>query len=525
MPVMKRRDFLKYNSLTIPSIASGIGVHTLSKSPFLQALYNEYVDTDKILVIINLSGGNDGLGTVIPLDIYGKLADARPEVIIDKNKLLKLEDDIAFHPSMTELRNLYTEGKMSIVQGVGYPNQDYSHFRSTDIWMTGSDADEIIYTGWLGRYLNLEYPNFPVDYPNDLMPDPLGIQVGYNLSVAFQGPASSMGMVVADPTWFYDLINDEIQPAPNTQAGKKLEYIRLITKQSQVYGEVITKAAAKVASQNSYPDTNLANQLKIVSRLIAGGLKTRLYMVSLDGFDTHDNQVITTDHSQGEHANLLTELSGAVAAFLKDLDSQGTADRVLTMTMSEFGRRIISNASNGTDHGASAPMMFFGNNIEPGIFGSNPNIPDNPTWEDNLPMQFDFRSIYHTVLQDWFCLSQTNLGAIFTQNFQTLPIVKNSPCISTATKEVNRKAGRSLIEVSPNPFTTYSKAEFVSDGEAIIVQLFNSSGQMIQTIAQGKFPEGKHSVTFETELLPAGNYFIRYQTQYFQQGKWLVKVR
>ena len=522
---MKRRDFLRYNSLSIPSLASGMGIHTFSKSPFFNLLYNEQVDTDKILVIINLAGGNDGLGTVVPLDIYGKLAEVRPEVIIDQNQLLKIEDDVALHPAMTELRNLYSEGKMGIIQGVGYPDQDFSHFRSSDIWMTGSRADEVIYTGWLGRYLNFEYPNFPIDYPNDFMPDPLGIEIGYNLSIAFQGPASSMGMVVADPTWFYNLLNDEVQPAPDTKSGDKLEYIRLITKQSQVYGKVITEAAERVTSQLNYPDTGLANQLKIVSRLIAGGLRTRLYMVSIDGFDTHDSQVVVSDHTRGEHANLLSELSGAVDAFLKDLTQQGTADRVVTMTISEFGRRIVSNASNGTDHGSSAPMFFFGENIEPGIFGVNPTIPDNATWEDNLPLQFDFRSIYHTVLQDWFCLSKTDLGAVFTEEFQNIPIIKNSPCISTATKALNRKAGRSLIDVSPNPFINYSYVEFISDGESIIVQLFNSSGQIIQTVARGHFNEGKHRVRIETELFPAGNYFVRYQTQYHQQGKWLIKVR
>ena len=520
---MKRRDFLKYNGISLPAI-SGLGIHTLSQSPFFKALYNT-TESDKILVIINLAGGNDGLGSVVPLDIYDKLTEARPEVIIPENKLLKIEDKIALHPSMGELSNLYKDGKMSIIQGVGYPDQDYSHFRSTDIWMTGSKAEEVIYTGWLGRYLNLEYPNFPVEYPNEAMPDPLGIQVGYNLSVAFQGPSSSMGMVVADPTSFYDLVNDKLQPSPNTPAGKKLDYVRLITKQSQVYGEVITKAAEKVTWQNEYPDTELANQLKIVSRLISGGLKTRLYMVSLDGFDTHDNQVMTSDHTRGEHAELLSELSTGVDAFLKDLDALGTTDRVVVMTVSEFGRRIISNASNGTDHGASAPMFMFGNNIEPGIIGANPTIPNNPTWEDNLAMQFDFRSVYHNVLKDWFCLSSTDLGSIFSENFQTLPIIKNSPCLATATREINKNAGKSLLDISPNPFADHSRVTFVSDTEPVLIQLFNSSGQTIQTLAQGKFSEGNHTVNIEGDGLPAGNYFVRYQTQYIQQGKWLLKVK
>lgn len=359
---MQRRDFLKYNALFMPSLAGGFGVQAFMNSPFLKAMYNDFVDTDKVLVLVYLAGGNDGLNTVIPLDLYDTLANVRPEVIIPENKLLSLTgvDRVALHPSLGGLRDLYNDGHLSIIQNVGYPDQDYSHFRSTDIWMTAADPDEILSSGWMGRYLNQEYPNFPIDYPNDIMPDPLAIQIGYNLSLAFQGPASAMGMVVGDPNWFYSLVDDVEEQAQDTLSGEKLAYIRLITKQSQVYGQVIKKAAGRVTTQNNYPTNNaLAEQLRIVAKLIAGGLKTRIYMVSLDGFDTHDAQVINNDHTKGEHANLLQALGDGIKAFVDDLRYLGISERVMGMTFSEFGRRVISNSSLGTDHGAAAPLCVW----------------------------------------------------------------------------------------------------------------------------------------------------------------------
>lgn len=526
---MHRRDFIKYNSLFMPSLAGGFGVQAFVNSPFLKAMYSELVETDKVLVLVYLAGGNDGLNTVIPLDLYDTLANVRPEVIIPKNKLLALDgvDRVALHPSLNGLRDLFNEGNLSIIQNVGYPDQDYSHFRSTDIWMTGADHDEILSSGWMGRYLNQEYPNFPIDYPNDTMPDPLAIQIGYNLSLAFQGPASAMGMVVGDPNWFYGLVNGIEEGVPKTLSGEKLAYIRLITKQSQVYGQVIKNAAAKVSYQNNYPDNNgLAEQLKIVAKLIAGGLKTRIYMVSLDGFDTHDAQVIKNDHTKGEHANLLQVLGDGIKAFMDDLHYLGISDRVMGMTFSEFGRRVISNSSLGTDHGAAAPLFVFGDAIQSGVWGPNPTLPEEIDVEVNLPMHYDFRSIYTTILEDWFCLGPNDLGSIFTSQFQKIPFVVNSPCISTAIHEQNQMAGKSLVDVYPNPFTERTTIRFAGHPEdPLLIQIFNAAGQRIATLAHGRYDEGLHSSDWEAGSLPAGTYYVRYQTRYQQQGKWIVKAK
>lgn len=511
----------------MPGLFGGMGVRAFAHSPFLQAFNHNFIETDKVLVIVYLGGGADGLNMLVPTDSYSQLTKARPDVILPEKSLLRLQgvSNLGLHPSMSALQALYNEGQMAVVQNVGYPEQNYSHFRSTDIWMTGSSSDEVLTSGWLGRYLNHEFPNYPVDYPNAVMPDPLAIQIGYNLSVAFQGPVSAMGMVVGDPTSFYNLVNNIEEPVENSAYGSKLGYVRLISKQSQIYGQVVKSAAGRVNKQSAYPaDNYLADQLKVVARLIAGGLKTRVYMVTHDGFDTHSNQVDGSDHTKGAHATLLKKLSEAVSAFQKDLDYQNKAERVLTMTVSEFGRRIISNASMGTDHGAAAPVMLFGKQVKPGIIGKNPVLPAEIGVEDNLQMQYDFRSIYSTVLKDWFCLGENEVQALFSDVFPSLPLLASSPCITTAAQEEYRQAGKSWVEIYPNPFTNSTRISFEADDTPLSVQLFNPSGQMMAQIAKGRFSQGRHEVTWDGLGVPAGNYFVRYQNQRVQQGKWVVKV-
>ena len=523
---MKRRSFIRHATRTalIPPMLGGMGVNAMAKSPLLAALYNEL--EDKVLVLVYLGGGNDGLNTMVPIDQFGKLSNARPDVILPENSLLSLDgvSDVKLHPSLTGFRNLYDEGKLAMIQNVGYPDQSYSHFRSTDIWMTASDADEVIPTGWLGRYLNDEFPNYPQQYPNPDVPDPLAIEIGYNLSVAFQGPVAGMGMVVGDPEWFYQLINNEEEPAPDTKAGDKLSYIRLVTRQSQVYGEVIKNAAEKVKQQAEYPENELAEQLKIVSRLIAGGLKTRLFMVSLHGFDTHDQQVVVGDHTRGEHADLLSILGSSIEAFQKDLKFLGIQDRVMGSTISEFGRRIISNRSAGTDHGAAAPIFVFGEHVSGGIYGANPIIPDNPGVEDNLPMDTDFRSVYQTILQNWFCVGSSGLQNAFTRDFPTIPFVASSPCLSTAVHESNQAAGRSFVRNFPNPFRDQTTVEFESQGDPLQIRIVDINGKLVEKLAAGTFPKGTHQLPWHAARYPSGNYYVSFQSRQIRQSKALLKL-
>ncbi len=527
---MQRRNFLKNISagtVGMPSLIGGLGLGLNRKSSWQQIVQNFLVETDHVLVMVRLDGGNDGLNTVIPLDQYANLSQVRDKVIIPENKILKLEgyDNVGFHPAMTGMRDLFNEGKLSVLQSVGYPNPNYSHFRSTDIWMTGADSDEVLSSGWMGRYLNYEYPNFPNGYPNTDVPDPLSVELGGTLSLTFQGPFAGMGMSITNPQEFYNLVRGIQSPAPNTPAGKNLEYVRSIAYQSNAYGQIMLEAYNKGENSATYGSFELAEQLKIVARLISGGLQTRVYMVSIGGFDTHDAQVDPSDHTQGQHTALLERVSQAITSFMNDIENQGFADRVTGMTFSEFGRRIISNSSDGTDHGAAAPMFFFGTQIKPGIMGDNPFIPLNADEDTNLPMQYDFRSVYASVLKDWFCVPESDMESVMLQDFQFLPILNNPDCITTDTHELHQRAGNTLVSASPNPFTSFTNIKFETAGGKTIIQILNASGQLVATPVRGDYVKGSHEIYWNSENLPAGTYYLRLQNGLFQQVKPILKVR
>lgn len=523
---MRRRKFLKNTAsgLVLPTIAGGVGFKSLEMTNFAQALQLAN-DTDKVIVMVYLSGGNDGLNTVVPLDQLSNLSKARENVLIPENQLLKLNDaDVGLHPSMTELKEMYDEGKLTVVQNVGYPDPDFSHFRSTDIWMSGSSSDQIISSGWTGRYLEDAHPNYPADYPNTDSPHPLAIEIGYSSSMLFQGASNNMGMVINDPEYFYELIEETNPPVPNTKAGNRLEYVRLVAKQSQVYGELVKQAAENVPSQGNYPDDNwLAEQLKIVARLIAGGLQTKLYLVEYGSFDTHDGQVDASDHTKGEHANLLKNVSSAIKAFSDDLEGLQVDDRVIGMTFSEFGRRVLSNASGGTDHGTSAPLFLFGSNVNSGVIGANAVIPDSVDYWYNMDMQFDFRQVYSTLFAQWLCVPQSSVDNLLYQNFEHLPFVKNSPCGFVDTKE-HVVHGQQLIKVFPNPVMDFAQIEFIGFGTTVQIEIYTMDGKKVSSPLRGNYPPGNHVAGFSVADLPAGTYFVKYRSGTSIQSAKLIKM-
>jgi uncharacterized protein (DUF1501 family) len=427
---MKRKDFIKNAALgvVLPSFLNGISLKALAGSPFMHAL-SSYMSNDRVLVIIQLAGGNDGINTIIPFDQYSAYTNARANIAIPENKVLHLNgfDKTALHPSLTELQKLFNDGKLGMVQAVSYPKPNFSHFRATDIWMTGSDSDKYIPSGWAGRFLNNTYPDFPDKYPNTAMPDPLAIQVGSVVSTTFQGPAYTMGLAISNPNSFYNLIEGKVNVNSNSRWGEQLDYIEMMSLKTDQYADTIKKAALKVSKQSDrYPAQGknpLADQLKIVARLIAGGLKTKVFMVNTGSFDTHARQTDTTDNTTGTHANLLKRVSEAIGAFMDDLQYLQIDNRVMGITFSEFGRRIKSNASGGTDHGSAAPMFYFGKNVRSSIIGDNPVIPANVTVNDNVVMQHDFRSVYASILQNWFHLHSSDVNNVLNGAFPLLPIV------------------------------------------------------------------------------------------------------
>jgi uncharacterized protein (DUF1501 family) len=529
---MKRRQFFKHTlpaAVTLPAVINGFSVkaHT-GASPLVQALLSATTDTDKVLVLVRLDGGNDGLNMVIPIEFYSGYFNARKNIAIPQNKILALNgvSKTGLHPSMTGLQTLYNEGKLAIIHSVGYPSPNFSHFRATDIWMTASDSEQILTTGWIGRYLGTEFPGYPEGYPSTQMPDPLAIQIGAIPTTAFQGPSFNMGINITDPTSFYDFLNGVEDPVPNTPWGNELKYIRMIARQTELYTTAIKAAAEKVPTQGSYPSNNdLAQQLRIVARLVKGGLKTRVYMVSTGGFDTHSGQVNTLDTTTGAHAQLMRRVSDAIKSFMDDLKNLGVEDRVIGFTFSEFGRRIKSNSSLGTDHGAAAPVFVFGKNVRSGIVGVNPTIPTSSSVNDNIPFQYDFRSIYASILSQWFCVDQANLQTIMLKNFQNIHLAINSACATTGIEDVLDNDGKDLIINYPNPFVESTRITFRTKGGHTLVHVIDPLGRVIKTLTDKVYAPGTYNVDFNSGGLPMGVYYARLQNGTAQQVRPMLKTR
>jgi uncharacterized protein (DUF1501 family) len=524
---MKRRDFIKTTGTgaVLPAVINGFYLKAFGEESPLNTLLASATETDHVLVIVQLSGGNDGLNMVLPRDNYSAYFNARTNIAIPEKKILALNkfNNTGLHPSMTGMQTLFNDGKLGIVQAVGYPQPNFSHFRATDIWMSAADSNQVLTSGWGGRYLNYEYPNFPNGYPNSSMLDPIGIQIGSITSLTFQGPAVNMGMSISNPTSFYNLLNGVEDPAPNTPAGKELKYVRLVSKQTQQYATVIKNAAANVPTQGIYPANNsLADQLKIVARLVKGGLKTRLYMVSYGGFDNHSLQVNATDTTIGTHATLLKNVSDAIKAFQDDLKNLGVDERVVGMTFSEFGRRIKSNSSVGTDHGAAAPMILFGKNVTNAVWGNNPSIPANTTVNDNIPMQYDFRSVYASLLENWLCVKNSDLQTIMLKNFQSIPLVNSATCKNV----IPNTTGITLITNSPNPFTSSTTIKFNTAGGHTLIQIMDTLGRVLSTPVDKDYSQaGTYTIPFNSGSLPSGVYYARLQNGSTQQVRTMLKVR
>ncbi len=439
------------SSMALPLALNGFGMKALAgNSTLVQSLLAANVPvTDRILVIINLSGGNDGFNTVIPLDQMSAYTALRSNVAIPENKVLRLSGTLTtgFHPAMTGMRDLYNDGKLSLIHSVSYPNPDQSHFRSSDIWMTGQDATQYNESGWAGRYLNDRYPGYPANYPNAQMEDPLAIQIGYLTSTTLLGPSQSMGIAINDPNSFYSLVGatSSISPdyLPCCDAGDLIAFIRKQQALSVGYATEIKTAYDAGRTLATYPTSGqnpLADQLKIVARLIHGGLKTKIYFVSIGGFDTHSAQVDTSDNTLGVHANLLGRLSSGIKLFQDDITAQGIADKVVGMTFSEFGRRANSNNSKGTDHGIAAPMFVFGNAVKRSVIGTNPDLATLTTssgGNKDVPMQIDFRRVYTDVLNDWFGAGVPKTNSLL---YRASPSTLDFPTVSLFRNEVETVA-------------------------------------------------------------------------------------
>ena len=422
---MKRRDFLHNfaHAAAFPTLFSSVSLDTLKPNTYL----NNTRERGNIIVFVKLEGGNDGLNTIIPMNQLDNLNQVRPHVVLPEDRIIQLgRDDLGIHPALSNFKSFFEEERLKIIQNVGYPNPDFSHFRSMDIVQSAGDSNQIVNTGWIGRYLESIHPEYPAAYPNQNYPHPLAVELSWQSSLAFTGISSSTSFIARRPQQFQEIITDLDLTFPNSTRGQKMEFLRLIGRQSNSYSREIKRIYEGTQNRFDYPNSELAQQLEIVSRLIKGGLNTRIYMVDHGSFDTHDQQVSESDKTEGEHARLLKQLNDAITPFIKNLDDTGDSDRVLIMTFSEFGRTVVSNGSRGTDHGSVAPILIFGNKIDPTTTGSNPVIDSAMEWQDNLPMEIDFRSVYNSLIDQWMGKNTTTIERSLFKAFPSVSLIKGA---------------------------------------------------------------------------------------------------
>jgi uncharacterized protein (DUF1501 family) len=419
---MNRRTFIKDSAIaaTMPFFLNALS------ACHIQSLRQS---KNKILVLIQLIGGNDGLNTLIPLDNYHRIAAARPNLFIPENKVLSLKgsNPVGLHPSLDGIKDLYNNDLVSFVQGVGFTHPVLSHFRAQDIWLTGSDTS-VLSTGWMARYLETRYYNYPKGFPSKEYPHPPAIKIGDTGNFLFQSTEMDMSVIINPSTGFQSPELDISAVDADSFADIEMKSISEIMVQTQRYSKVLKSAlASSFEHSKMYPQTGenpLADQLKIVAKLVKSDLQTSVYMVDLKGFDTHQGQVDPSNPVKGVHADLLKKMSEAITSFWDDIGRMGRENDVTGMAFSEFGRRIMSNASAGTDHGSSQPILFFGTCINAGIIGANPIIPDRVTVEDNLSLQYDYRSVYFSLLKNWLNVKPSVITDVLLGDFPEIRIFK-----------------------------------------------------------------------------------------------------
>ncbi|MEX2121542.1 MAG: DUF1501 domain-containing protein [Pirellulales bacterium] len=407
-----RRQFLRAALGSTTLLSAGLSVPSfLARSA--RAFDQSGKPGERILVVVQLSGGNDGLNTVIPYADDG-YARNRVALRIAAEQVLKIDDKLGLHPQMQGCHKLQEEGRLAILQGIGYPNPDRSHFRSMDIWHTARPEVEDRRDGWLGRSIDHAARRAGQDVPAlHLGPNQLPLAL-----VSRQTPVPSVDSLetfrlrTADGALPREALS-KLAEAPRGGASTLLDFLCKSTLSAYASSEQVQQALEDDSSPVEYPGFTLARKLRQVAQLLDAGLSTRLYYVSLDGFDTHANQAEA-------HAALLNEFSSSLKVFMDDIAQRGHLDRVAVLAFSEFGRRVRENASQGTDHGAAAPVFVAGGQVRGGPLGAHPSLTDLDN-EGDLKFHTDFRQVYATLLDQWLgCSSQAVLG----EQFDHVPLFK-----------------------------------------------------------------------------------------------------
>jgi uncharacterized protein (DUF1501 family) len=574
---MKRRDFIqKLSMATLPFTLGGIPMRLMAENSLTRMA--NLSTNNNVLVILQMHGGNDGLNAVIPYTDYDQYYSKRPNIAIPlKNsarKMIRLDTtlppdaQVGLHPDMIGIKDLYDRGRMAIVQGVSYQNNNGSHFRGRDISFMGGSYDDYLSSGWVGRYVKkdispLEYPK---DFPNPDMLDPLAIEMGNDVSLIFHQDGNiPISVSIPDPEGFDALVNGALDQSgnqipglsgfedtdllrgypptnlENSPYGKELIWILGLEQKTKEYAKQLAEVYKKgrklaVTYPESYPfnapkgslKNGLKSQLQVIARLLDGGVKTKVFLVKIGGFDTHVDQVESYDPTMGVHAALMYHISSAMQAFQNDLKERGLEDKVLTVTTSEFGRRIGSNDSYGTDHGTGAPMYIFGKGVKPGVYGKVPDLT-----KDNVEMQYDYRQIYSSILRDWMGVQESAVVDVFNGNFFTgdreEDLRKKYDNLTVASDVITGVQDNfigtrfELGDCFPNPAKESTSIKFkINNTNHVNLSLLDNTGSTVKVLLNEQKEEGEHTVNVTVSDLPSGIYFYKLKTGFVNETKKMI---
>lgn len=502
---MKRRKFLQTTA------AIGVGLELAPKllkgfeEPEIMS-QDEFLESDNVVIILELFGGNDGLNTIIPADDdeYYKL---RPNIGIPKEEVIKV-NDIYFNKALVEdvnnggLKRMFEDGRLAIVEGIGYDQPNLSHFRSEDIWLSGinpkSNHKEKLLEGWLGRYFALKLPNYPMQIPEH----PISISVDGAISLMFKSNKGDMGVALTDPDEFYKL-GVGLTPKENLLVGKnnyvnEYNFVHTIARQSEIYSQAVKTAydiGIKKINGNLYSDSPLSQKFKLISALIAGGLKTKVYFVKLSNFDSHAQQMNTA--FTGQHYLLLNQTSKAISELMQDALENGYSERITGMTISEFGRRAYDNGSRGTDHGAASMQFIWGNDkfVNGGYWNNRPNLVDLDA-NGNIKYQTDYRVIYTEILEKRLGATPQDIISVFGESFLPLNILEKR----VSSVKTKNYLGSKGILISPNPNNGAGTIQFELRQSAFVdISIFNITGRINHTIQRSFLTEGYYKIPFKLE--------------------------
>lgn len=499
-----RRRFLKSFGL-----AGGMGF-MIGKMPMrTSALSKWFIPPnlelgDRVLVLVRLKGGNDGINTIVPLDYLTEYHNLRPQLGYRDNEMIQLDDKHAMSPDMSLLKPLWDDGMMKVINGVGYPEQNYSHFRSSDIWSSASSSEEVVQSGWIARYGEEVYPDYTLHPPTD----PPAVQIGGASSLLFTGEHNAkVGFEAFSAEQLLDIVANgsihNITDVPDCQFGDQLKYLRILVNNTFIFVDRITSSYnAGPETAIAYDDNEFSQALKSIVRLIKGGLKTKIFVIELDGFDTHANQL-------DDHPQLLQIFSKGISDFYKDLDGSEYDDKVLTVTFSEFGRRVEENDGPGTDHGSANVMLAFGKGLNGnGVVGKYPSLAELDDY-DNLIFTTDFRRVYSTLLTEWLCLPDPEDDQVLFGDHGT-PLDLGFNCLDTSSvtqSEAVNPFRHSAVYNSGNIYINYS----LPVSSLVMVEVISADGKPFLVQRPMHKDSGEYTITYHAKErgLKPGAYFYR----------------